>query len=73
MADYFGVLPETYSQAEVYAGHVSARERTIDFLITLVPDASGVLTASQRRQLPLQIVNYLDMRVLRYLRSSGQS
>jgi hypothetical protein len=69
-AEYFGALPERYSQGEAYARYVSARERTIDYLITLGPDAMGVLTGSQRRQLPLQIANYLDLRVLRYLRSS---
>jgi hypothetical protein len=70
VAEYFGALPEAYSQGEAYARYVSARERTIDYLMTLVPDAAGVLTGSQRRQLPLRIANYLDLRVLRYLRSS---
>ena len=70
VAEYFGALPEVYSHGEAYARYVSARERTIDYLMTLVPDAAGVLTGSQRRQLPLRIANYLDLRVLRYLRSS---
>jgi hypothetical protein len=50
---------------------VSARERTVDYLISLVDDVKAILTASQRRRLPLQIVNYLDERVLRFLRSSS--
>jgi carboxypeptidase family protein len=70
VADYFGELPETYSHGEAYARYVSARERTIDYLMTIVPDAASVLTASQRRRLPLQITNYLDLRLLKYLRSS---
>jgi hypothetical protein len=36
---------------------VSARERTVDYLLTLVPHANSVLTDAQRRRLPLQISN----------------
>ncbi|HEV8446207.1 MAG TPA: carboxypeptidase-like regulatory domain-containing protein [Gemmatimonadaceae bacterium] len=71
VSDYFVTLPEVYSHGEAYSRYVSARERTIDYLMTLVPAANGVLTGTQRRQLPLQIANYLDLRVLRYLRSSS--
>lgn len=67
---YFVGLPDAYSSGEAYARYVEARERTIDYLMTLVPDATGVLSAEQRRRLPWQIGNYLDLRVLRYLRSS---
>jgi hypothetical protein len=70
VASYLAALPPGYSHAEAYARYVSARERTVDFLLTLVPHAKAVLTASQRRQLPLQISNYLDRRVLEFLRSS---
>ena len=42
----------------------------VDYLLTLVPHAKSVLTSSQRRRLPPQISNYLDERVLRFLRSS---
>jgi hypothetical protein len=71
VADYFGALPDAYGHGEAYARYVSAREQTIGYLMTLVPDAVGVLTESQRRQLPPQIANYLDLRVLRFLRSSA--
>ena len=64
-------LPDVYSQGEAYSRYVSARERTVDYLLTLVADAKGVLTASQRRRLPPQISNYLDERVLKFLRSSS--
>jgi hypothetical protein len=63
-------LPNAYSTGEAYARYVSARERTVDFLLTLVPSAKGVLTASQRRKLPVQVANFLDERVLKFLRSS---
>ncbi len=71
VSDYFVALPEAYSHGEAYSRYVSARERTIDYLMTLVPSATSILTGTQRRQLPLQIANYLDLRVLRYLRSSA--
>ena len=67
---YFAALPEGYSRGGAYDQYVSAREKTVDYLLTLVPDAKGVLTSSQRRKLPLQLANFLDERVLRFLRSS---
>ncbi len=67
---YLSALPDVYSTAEAYDRYVSARERTVDFLLALVPNAKGVLTASQRRKLPLQVANFLDERVLKFLRSS---
>jgi hypothetical protein len=70
VAGYLVDLPVRYSQGEAYARYVSARERTVDFLLTLVPYATGILTDAQRRRLPLQISNYLDRRVLEFLRSS---
>ena len=70
VTSYFVGLPDVYSAGEAYARYVTARERTIDYLMTLVPEASGVLTGGQRRRLPWQIGNYLDLRVLRYLRWS---
>jgi hypothetical protein len=70
VAGYLVALPEEYSQGEAYDRYVSARERTVDYLLALVPHANGLLTDAQRRRLPLQISNYLDRRVLKFLRSS---
>jgi hypothetical protein len=70
IANRLAALPDTYSQGAAYDEYVAARERTVDYLITLVPDAKSVMTASQRRKLPMQISNYLDTRVLKFLRSS---
>jgi hypothetical protein len=67
---YLASLPDTYQHREAYDRYVSARERTVDFLLTLAPQAKSLLTASQQRQLPLQISNFLDRRVLQFLRSS---
>jgi hypothetical protein len=63
-------LGESYDGGAAYARYVRARERTVDYLLALVPEVKGVLSASQRRRLPPQISNYLDERVLRFLRSS---
>ncbi|MEP6496131.1 MAG: hypothetical protein ABJF01_25885, partial [bacterium] len=67
---YFENLPDGYGHGAAYDRYVSARERTVDYLLTLVPDAKNVMTGSQRRKLPMQIANYLDERVLKFLRSS---
>jgi hypothetical protein len=70
VATEFAGLLQDYRPADAYARYVSARERTIDYLLTLFPGVKGILTPSQERQLPLQIANYLDRRVLEFLRSS---
>ncbi len=64
-------LPERYDHGSAYRRYVTARERTVDYLLTLVSSAKELLTPSQRRKLPPQISNYLDERVLRFLRSSS--
>jgi hypothetical protein len=64
-------LPDQYSQDKAYAEYVAAREKTVDYLITLVPDVKKLLTSSQKRKLPPQLMNYLDVRVLKFLRSSS--
>jgi carboxypeptidase family protein len=71
VSNYLEGLPDHFSHGEAYDRYVSARERTVDYLLTLVPDVKKILTASQRRKLPIQISNYLDERVLRFLRSSS--
>jgi hypothetical protein len=70
VASYLSALPEGYNTGDAYARYVSARERTVDYLLTLVPTAKRILTPSQQRQLPLQISNFLDRRVLEFLRTS---
>lgn len=70
VAARFARLPEAYSHGDAYRDYVSARERTVDYLISLLPRVNGVLTSSQRRRIPRQIANYLDRRVLEFLRTS---
>lgn len=64
-------LPNDYNGGEAYDRYVDAREKTVDYLMTLVPHVRRLLTSSQKRKLPIQVSNYLDPRVLRFLRSSS--
>ena len=64
-------LPDQYNDNKAYNEYVIAREKTVDYLMTLVPDVRKLLTATQKRKLPQQIMNYLDVRVLKFLRSSS--
>lgn len=68
---YLESVPDHYSRDEAYGRYVAAREVTIERLIQLVPDVKKLLTSSQRRKLPPQITNYLDTRVLKFLKSSS--
>jgi hypothetical protein len=63
--------PERYSHGEAYRQYVAARERTMDYLITIAPSVRGLLTSAQKRKLPPIVLNYLDDRVLKFLRSSS--
>ena len=63
--------PEVYSHGDAYRKYVEAREQTMDYLIAIAPAVRDLLTPSQKRRLPSVILNYLDDRVLRFLRSSS--
>jgi len=63
--------PERYDHSEAYHKYVMAREQTMDYLIGIAPDLRGLLTPDQKRKLPSVILNYLDDRVLKFLRSSS--
>jgi hypothetical protein len=70
VSNALAALPDAYDHGDAYGRYVRARERTVEYLLTLVPHAKQVLTSAQRRKLPPQISNYLDERVLKFLRSS---
>jgi hypothetical protein len=63
--------PDRYSHGEAYRRYVAAREQTMDYLIAIAPSVRGLLTPAQQRRLPPIVLNYLDDRVLRFLRSSS--
>ena len=71
VAKYLEAVPDKYNRDEAYDRYVHAREATVDRLLTIVPHVKKLLTSSQRRKLPSQITNYLDTRVLKFLRSSS--
>ncbi len=63
--------PETYSHGDAYSQYVVAREQTMDYLIAMAPAVRDLLSPAQTRKLPSIILNYLDDRVLKFLRSSS--
>ena len=63
--------PDHYSHGAAYKEYVRAREQTVDYLIRIAPDVRGLLTPAQKRKLPSLILNFLDDRVLKFLRSSS--
>jgi len=71
IAKILEVEPDHYSHGEAYQQYVRAREQTVDYLIQIAPDVRGLLTPAQKRKLPAIILNYLDDRVLKFLRSSS--
>jgi len=64
-------FPTGYSHSAAYREYVVAREQTMDYLIAIAPDIRGLLTPAQKRRLPSLVLNYLDDRVLHFLRSSS--
>jgi hypothetical protein len=63
--------PEVYSRSEAYTQYVLAREQTMDYLISIAPAVRDLLTPAQKRKLPPIILNYVDDRVLKFLRASS--
>ncbi|HKS07684.1 MAG TPA: carboxypeptidase regulatory-like domain-containing protein [Gemmatimonadaceae bacterium] len=70
-ARYLDTLPDDYDHDDAYAVYRTAREKTVDHLIVIAPTVKKLLTPAQRRRLPPQILNYLDDRVLKAMRSAS--
>jgi hypothetical protein len=62
-------MPTKYDDDEAYGGWIRAREATADLMIRYAPLVKGILTPSQKRKLPPQLMNYLDKRYLTAIRS----
>jgi hypothetical protein len=71
ISNRLAALPDHYDSGEAWTAFVSARQKTVDYLLTIVPHVKGVLTPGQRRKLPPQLAIYLDERILKFLRSSS--
>ena len=62
-------MPDRFNDDEAYAPFIRAREANADLMMRYAPLVRGLLTPSQRRKLPPQILNYLDVRYLTAIRS----
>jgi hypothetical protein len=62
-------MPDRYDSDEAYGQYIRAREATADLMMKYAPVVKRLLTASQRRKLPPQIMNFLDKRYLMAIRS----
>jgi hypothetical protein len=62
-------MPERYDDGRAYERYIRAREATADLMMQYAPVVKRILTPSQRRKLPPQILNFLDTRYLMAIRS----
>jgi hypothetical protein len=69
VAKYLAALPDRYDQGDAYERYRTAREATVDALITLAPAIKSLLTSEQWRRLPTTVTPYLDARYLASVRS----
>ncbi len=69
VAKDFAALPDTYSHDEAYARYRTAREASIDLLLTVAPTVKALLTKEQLRKLPSYVASALDKRYLSSIRS----
>lgn len=70
VAKYLADLPLEYDQGEAYARYKSAREASVDLLLEFAPNVKKLLTAEQKRLLPQSLVNNMDPKYLKAIRSS---
>ena len=73
LAKYFADLPDGYDRDLAYDKYMTARKATIDLLMQLAPSIKGLLTAEQRRKLPVFIASYIEPRYLASIRSGTAS
>jgi hypothetical protein len=69
VARYYAGLPEQFRNEEVYQRYVETRRRHVDMMIQIVPAIRSLLTAEQRRKLPLSVANALDPRYFMLIRN----
>jgi hypothetical protein len=69
-ATNLSMLPDQYDRSGANRIYVEARERAVDRLILLAPHVWALLRPEQQRRIPQTIRDWLDVRVLRAIRSS---
>lgn len=71
VAKYLSALPKgPYDQDDAYARYRGAREASVDLLLEFAPRVKELLTSEQKRLLPQSLVNYMDPKYLKAIRSS---
>ena len=70
VAKYLAGLPSDYSQDDAYGRYKAAREASVDLLLEFAPQVKTLLTAEQKRLLPQSLVNNMDPKYLKAIRSS---
>lgn len=69
VAKFLVALPAQYAQSQALDRYKRARLAQIDLMLTFAPAVTELLTPGQKRKLPPQILNALDPRILRFIRS----
>jgi hypothetical protein len=72
VAKYLAELPKgkPYDQDAAYERYKGAREASVDLLLEFAPQVKNLLTPEQKRKLPQSLVNYMDPKYLKAIRSS---
>ena len=71
VAKYLAELPKgPYSQDAAYDRYKAAREASVDLLLEFAPQVKNLLTPAQKRKLPQSIMNNMDAKYLKAIRSS---
>jgi hypothetical protein len=63
-------LPKNYDQGYAYAIYRGAREASVDLLLEFAPKVKNLLTKEQIRRLPQSLLNNMDPKYLKAIRSS---
>jgi hypothetical protein len=71
VAKYLADLPKgPYDRDAAYDRYKAARESSVDLLLEFAPQVKNLLTPAQRRKLPQSLVNNMDPKYLKAIRSS---
>jgi hypothetical protein len=71
VAKYLSQLPKgPYDQDDAYSRYKAAREASVDLLLEYAPQVKNLLTSEQKRLLPQSLMNNMDPKYLKAIRSS---
>ena len=71
VAKYLAELPKgPYNQDAAYDRYKAARESSVDLLLEFAPQVKNLLTPEQKRKLPQSLMNNMDPKYLKAIRSS---